>query len=341
MAYDQLPKAMRALVHNQTLQTLKLADSWPVPIPSQGEHLLRVDSVAVTNGELLWPRGPDLNESHPGVEMAGEVVTAPPTSKFRAGSKVYMRTTFPNPGSAREYSIGLENEMARRPDSIKAAEAACVPVSSLTAWQALFVHGGCSPQFDHAENPSPENRKRVLVNGAAGGVGLWMTQLAHAAGFWVAGTCNTRNAGLVRELGASEIIDYTKTSISEWARNNPQSKVDLVLDCVGGDSLNQTWHAVREHGLVLSIAPPKDMVWRFVLDRPDGISDTIEGKFFIMEPNGEHLQKITELIEAGKARPVVDSVFKFEDYQKAFDRVGSGRTTGKVVIQIREQGGAN
>jgi len=336
MAIDQVPKAMRALVHNQGLQTLKLTDSWPVPVPSQREHLLRVNSFAVTNGELLWPRPSELNESHPGVEMAGEVVTAPPESRFPAGSKVYMRTTFPNPGSAREYSIGLENEMARRPDNIEAAEAACVPVSGLTAWQALFVHAGCSPQFDRSKHASPKDSKRVLINGAAGGVGLWMTQLARAAGLWVVGTCNTRNAGRVRELGASEIIDYTQTSISEWAQTNPQCKVDLVLDCVGGDSLAQAWHAVREHGLVLSIAPPKDMVWRFVLDRPEGISDTIEGKFFIMEPNSDHLQQITGLIEAGQARPVVDSVFKFEDYQKAFDRVGSGRTTGKVVVQIRE-----
>lgn len=163
-----------------------------------------------------------------------------------------------------------------------------------------------------------------------------MTQLAHAAGLWVTGTSSARNAATVREFGADEIIDYTKTSISEWVKNNPDSKFDLVLDCVGGDSLTQAWQAARENGLVLSIAPPKDMVWKFILDRPEGISNTVEGKFFIMEPNSEHLQRITELIEAGKAKAVVDSVFKLEDYQKAFDRVSSGRTTGKVILQVRE-----
>lgn len=332
----EVPKTMRALVHNQALQTLSLSDSHPVPTVSQDEHLIKVDSVALTNGELLWPRPPELNESHPGVEMAGQVMIAPPTSKFPAGSKVYMRTTFPRPGSVREYSIGLENEMARRPDNITAEQAACVPVSGLTAWQALFVHGGFSPQFDRSSHPSPEARKKVFVNGSSGGVGLWMTQLAHAAGSWVTGTCNARNAALVREFGADETIDYTKTPISEWVKNNPESKFDLVLDCVGGDSLNQAWHAAREHGLVLSIAPPKDMIWRFTLDRPEGISNSVEGRFFIMEPNGEHLHRITELIEAGMAKPLVDSVFKLEDYQNGFDRVDSGRTTGKVIIRVRQ-----
>jgi NADPH:quinone reductase-like Zn-dependent oxidoreductase len=110
----------------------------------------------------------------------------------------------------------------------------------------------------------------------------------------------------------------------------------LVLDCVGGDSLTQAWHAAREHGLVLSIAPPKDMVWKFTLDRPEGISNTVEGRFFIMEPNGKHLHRITELIEARMVKPLVDSVFKLEDYQNGFDRVNSGRTTGKVIIQVRQ-----
>jgi NADPH:quinone reductase-like Zn-dependent oxidoreductase len=336
MAIGQLPKTMRALVHNQALRALSLSHSYPVPTTSQNEHLIKVDAVALTNGELLWPRPPELNESHPGVEMAGQVVTAPPASKFPAGTNIYMRTTFPRAGSAREYSIGLETEIARRPGNISPEQAACVPVSALTAWQALFVHGGCSPRFDRPSHPSPEARKKVLVNGASGGVGLWMTQLAHAAGLWVTGTSNARNEVLVREFGANEIIDYTKTSISEWISNNPESKFDLVLDCVGGDSLTQVWRAAGENGLVLSIAPPKDMVWKFTLDRPESVSGTVQGRFFIMEPNGEHLQQITELIEAGKARAVVDSVFRLEEYQMAFDRVGSGRTTGKVVIQVRE-----
>ncbi|KIW12707.1 hypothetical protein PV08_09985 [Exophiala spinifera] len=331
----EVPKRMRALIHNQALQTLSLSDSYPVPTVSQDEYLIKVDSVALTNGELLWPRPPELNESHPGVEMAGQVVIAPPMSNFPAGSKVYMRTTFPRPGSAREYTLGHENEMALRPANITAEQAACVPVSGLTAWQALFVHGGCSPQFDAPSHHPQKSIKKVFVNGSSGGVGLWITQLAHAAGFWVTGSCNARNAALVREFGADEIIDYTTTPISEWINNNPESKFDLVLDCVGGDSLNQAWHAARENGLVLSIAPPRDMVWKFTLDRPKGISNTVEGRFFIMEPNGNHLHRITELIEAGMAKPLVDSVWKIEDYQNAFDRLSSGRTTGKVVIQVR------
>lgn len=242
-----------------------------------------------------------------------------------------MRTSYPRAGSAREYSIGLEEELALRPKTISAVEAAAVPVSALTAWQALFVHAGVATA---SADVNDEHKVRVLVNGASGAVGLWMTQLAHFAGCVVIATASAKNAALVRNMGADETIDYTQESISQWAKRS--NKVDIVLDCVGGSSLEEAWHAAADGGKVFTIVPTADMSFRTELTRPTGVKGNVEGKFFIMEPNGEHLSQITKLIDEGKVRPAVDSVYRLEDYQKAFERVDSRRAVGKVILKIAE-----
>ena len=316
---------MRAVIHNQKLSSLTLK-SVRIPRPNleAGEHLLRVHAVALTRWELLWPRPAPLDTAYsPGVEMCGTVVTAPAASKFTQGTRVYMRTTYPRDASTRDYTIGLASELAKVPTYLTDEEAAAVPVSALTAWQGLFVHGGSD--FEHSQN------KRILVNGAAGGVGMWYVQLAKAAGMDVTGTCTPASTERVKATGA-EINDYTTTDLREWK----DEKFDLVVDCVGGKSRDDTWFAVKDGGLVLSIVPPKDMNWKFVLDRPEGASESVQGKFFVMESNGEDLAKISKLIEEGKVKPTIDSLYRMEEFQKAFERADSGKTAGKVVIRIRE-----
>ena len=361
MALQNLPNTMRALIHNQKLQNLSLT-SMPLPtLHEEGEHLLKVHSVALTKGELLWPRGEALNQVSPGVEMSGAVVTAPPGSRFKQGDEVYMRSIFPSWGSAREYSTGLEAQLALRPRNISGEEAACVPVSALTAYQALFEHGGIpEPRGDDAEKGTETSKtshtngeaktrheKRVLVTGASGNVGLWMTQLARAAGAHVVGTCSSRNTALVQSMGAHEVIEYDKLSIRDWlsthstSDENSTGKFDLILDTVGRATLTQCWAAARPDGLILSIVPPDDMVYKFELERPEGASETIRGKFFIMKPNGEQLGKITTLIEAGIVKPVMDSLWPLEQYEKAFAKVDSGKTLGKVVLRVGREDGAH
>lgn len=327
-------RTMKALIHNQAENTLRLSDSVPIPTPGEHEHLLKVESAAITTGELSWPRPPELNELSPAVEMAGTVVTPPAGSKFRPGDKIYLRTTYPRAGSAREYSIGLEQELALRPKDISANEAAAVPVSALTAWQMLFVQAGLRPDFESSNGIETGKRPRIFVNGLTGGVGLWTAQLAYASGYEVVGTCSAANAQLARQMGASEVINYRETSISDWLKAHPDSRFDYVFDMVTDGSTAEVWHAARDHGTVLTIVPPKNMQWKWDLDRPEGVNETVNGKFFIMESNGDQLQKITGLIEAGKVRPVVDSVFMLSEYEKAFERVSSGRAVGKVVLQI-------
>lgn len=345
MATKQIPETMKALLYNQSAKTLELASSCPVPKPQADtdQHLVKVQSTAITNGELLWPQNQASPEAYkdysPGVEMAGEVVKSPPNSKFPVGSVVYGRTTFPRCGSAREYTIALEQELALQPRNLTSDQASTIPVSAHTAWQALFVQAGFKPLPNESQGElSPQERKKVLIIGASGGVGMWATQLACVAGFWVAGTCSTRNVKMVRAFGAHEVLDYTKTSIRQWVDDHNESdKFDLVLDCATDGTSYDSWCAARsDNGLLLSIVPPADMVFIWTLPRPEGISPGVEGRFFIMNPDGEQLRRIAELVEAGKLRTMVDSVFGLDDYEKAFDRAGSGKTKGKVVFHVQQ-----
>jgi NADPH:quinone reductase-like Zn-dependent oxidoreductase len=319
---------MRAVIHNQVLSTLTLKGvPYPKPDFSAREHLIRVHAVALTRGELTWPRPPPLDQDYsPAVEMCGTVAEAPSTSKFPAGSRVFMRTTYPRDASLREFTIGLESELAKVPSNLTDNEAAAVPVSALTAWQGLFVHG--SNDFENSRG------KRVLVNGAAGAVGMWYVQLARAAGMIVVGTCNPASAERVRAAGA-EVIDYTTNNLREY----PGEKFDLILDAVGGKSLEDAWFLAKDNGRVLTIVPPTDFFkhWNWDLDRPEGVSETVQGRFFVMNSSGNDLARVGKLIEAGQAKPIIDSVWKLEDFEKAFEKLESGKTNGKIVVRVAEE----
>jgi len=339
MADLVLPTTMQTLLHDQQRQTLSIQTT-PLPTLQPREHLIKVDAVGLTATELLWTRPPSLNVSVPGVDVVGRIVVAPPSSKFQPGAEVYARTTFPRPGSAREYSVALEEELAFKPKTMSAVEAAAVPVSALTAWQALFDHAGLTPPDQTTPGQSePGNQVRILINGASGGVGIWATQLAKAAGAYVIGTCRgPANVGLVRELGADEVLDYTVQRPQQWVEEDPRGRqVDLVLDCAGGTSERESWYTVKEGGQVISIVPPADMDYKSVLERPHGVSDTITGKFFVMHPDGECLGRVASLIDDGEAKAVVDSVWTLGQYEQAFAKVESGHPRGKVVLRIGEQ----
>lgn len=138
----------------------------------------------------------------------------------------------------------------------------------------------------------------------------------------------------MRRLGADEVVDHTRTSIGEWVvgggGTGKEREVDLVLDTVGAGSLAGCWSAVREGGAIVSICAPPETA------RPEGLEKRLgKSVFFILETSGSNLAEIAELLEAGKVSPLVDSVWSFEEFEKAFQRVDSGQARGKVVIKVR------
>ena len=217
-------------------------------------------------------------------------------------------TSFSRDGAAAEYVIAEADELARKPQSLTSAEAAAIPLSFLTAWQALFTHAQATPVMS------------ILILGASGGVGVLAVQLAK----WlemsqITGTCSARNSEFVKSLGAHTVVDYSCEKV--------EGVFDLVLDCVGGKARDECWHNIKEGGTLVSVAEPV----------PDGIKTRLKGVnsvFFIVKPSGEQLAKACDLIEKGDLSPVVDCCFPLEDGAKAFEVLGQRHSRGKIVLTL-------
>lgn len=330
MASTSIPTTMRALVQPNAAEKHLMLTQREVPTADskRDEHLIHVHSVSPCAGELLWPKNfppPKPREFIPCYDIAGTIVAAPPpsSSPFRVGDEVYARTNYDRPGCARDYAVGVTGELAHRPQGLSWAECSAVPLSSQTAWQALFIHSGIGDLTSNAWKG-----KRVLVTAASGGVGIWVTQLAHLAGAEVVGTCGPQNIQFVRSLGASEVVNYRTTDLKEWSQT-PGKKVDLVIDCIGKKSLEDAWYCVKDGGVIISIFQPPEQV------RPkDYQGKNVKDLFFVMSPNRSHLEDITKLVKAGKCRPILDSVWPLEQFEEAFKRLDSGHARGKIIIDL-------
>ncbi|KAM5440601.1 zinc ion binding [Microsporum canis] len=324
-----IPPTGRSVNQDVPASTLTL-QTRPTPVPNfdAGEHLIRVHTTALCAGELIWHTYVTFKkeETVPGPDVAGTVVLAPPSSPFQPGDQVYARIPYSRPGAARDHTIVLTGELARKPKNLSWEEAAAVPLSALTAWQALFDQSGLwsGPEDDRAKG------KRIAVTAASGAVGMWILQIAKIAGFEaVIGTCGDGNEEFVLSKGATEAVNYKKTSLTEWAAEKEGRKVDLVIDCFGGKSLVDAWGCVKDGGVLISmVGSPEEA-------KPAGMEvKDVKSHFFIMEPRGDQLQKITGLVEQEKCTPLLDSVYPLEKFQEATDKVESRRARGKVVLKV-------
>jgi NADPH:quinone reductase-like Zn-dependent oxidoreductase len=323
-----LPTSTKALIHDPKTHKTTLSTT-PTPEPAPTQYLIQVHAVGITKGELLWPEPGSLAVPIPGFDVAGTILTAPsPTSKFKKGDRVYAVTSFSRAANAREITVVEEDEIALIPQGLSWAEAASVPMSALTAWQALFTKAGLTS----SQKGSANEGKRVLISGASGAVGIWAVQLAKWAGCHVVGICGSGNVEFVKKLGCDEVIDYKEIGLKEWIDEKEDKKFDVLLDGVGGSSLGVDWTAIKSGGILISIVQPVEDF------KPDsGVSENVKGLFFIVEPNGKELERLSALVEEAKVTTVVDSVWKLEEYEKAFEKVESGRARGKVIIEIARE----
>lgn len=317
---------MKAVALNTESNQLELV-SQPVPSPSQGEILIKVKASAITNGELTWgvfmkwPKYQTVT-----YDVVGTVVSTAPESRFKAGDEVYGRIDASRLGSAAEFAILLESETAFKPKNLTVEEATTVPMSAITSWQALFTQAGLKEPAANGTDKVNQG-KRVLITAASGGVGIFGVQLAKLSGATVIATSGADNVDFVRSLGADEVVDYKKQSMSEWVGSDESKKFDVVIDAVGGRTLENNWSVVKEGGVLVSIHPT------FKLPE-GGAPNGVKGWFFIMTSDGKQLERISNHIEKGQIKSVYDSAFELGDYQKAFDRVATGHARGKVVLKL-------
>ncbi|KIW02885.1 uncharacterized protein PV09_05935 [Verruconis gallopava] len=319
---------IRAVVHDVTDHSLRL-ESQEVPIPSSNQYLIRTQAVGITKGELQWPEPGSLSRPIPGFDVAGTVIKSPSNeSKFQSGDNIYALTAFGRPANAREITLVDEGEIASMPIGLSFEEAAAVPMSALTAKEALFDKFGLVCEANSAKNRD----KSLLIIGASGAVGIWAVQLAKWSGVGrIVGMCGPDNVDFVKGIGAGSVINYRELSLADWvARGRSDAKFDFVLDGVGGPVLSDAWTAVKPNGHLLCIVHPIDG------SRPEiGVSEGVKGTFFIVQPNGEHLARITTLIEEKVVRPFIDGVYTLDNFERAFNRAESGHAKGKVILKMQ------
>jgi NADPH:quinone reductase-like Zn-dependent oxidoreductase len=332
------PKSIKAIHQvDKTSSQLKLVET-PFPALTPDSVLVKVAATSPCLGELWWARDfpaliPADREPVPGQDVAGTVVAVSESSTFKIGDEVYARIRADLPGGAREYTIVPEESLALKPKSLSWTEAAATPLSALTAWQAVFEQAGleAAAVFGDEAARGRNAAKRVLITAAGGSVGGWAVQFAHSAGAGAIVSVNSADKNSrVKELGATEFIDYTSTSVDAWASENPKEReVDIVVDCIGGPGLKNLWGAVKDGGVFISIGGAPDSV------KPeDNTKKLAKSLFFVVEPLGSQLAEISKLIEKGAFKILIDSVVEFDQYQEAFDRVESRKANGKVIIKV-------
>ena len=269
------------------------------PRPGPGEALIRVHAAAITRNELQWPV--DRLPAIPSYELAGVVEeTGPGVAGVRPGDEVFALTPFDRDGVATDYAVVPADVLAARPRSLNRAESAAIPLPALTAWQGLFDHGRLAAG------------ERVLIHGAAGGVGGFAVQLARAAGAHVIGTASAASLDLVLEHGAHEAVDAATRF------EDAVEPVDLVFDTVGGERLRRSGAVLRAGGRLVSVAE----------EPPDG------GEYFTVEPNRDQLRSITRRADAGELRRPSVEIFPLASAREAFARSLERGRRGKVVLAV-------
>lgn len=342
MAENNASATMKAVLQPDKHSHKLIQAECPVPLTA-GPHdiLVKVHATSPCKGELDWAAWmpdyfPHDKTPIPGQDLAGTVVSAPSTSRFRPGDDVYTRVDARRPGAAAEYTVVPESELGFKPKNLSWVEAAAVPISALTAYQALFTQGTLDPAALVHQDGAARARnaeKRVLITAGAGAVGTWALQLARAAGVTaVVAVVGAKNVDFAKEYGATETIVYTEEQVGEWVKKDQRAReCDLIIDCVGGATLKQSWYALKEGGKLVSVCSEPEK------SRPQDVETTADSLFFVITPLGADLDVISELVDAGKLRVSIDSVYDFDQFQEAFDKAENGRPRGKVILKVSEE----
>ena len=296
-------------------EQLKLEQK-PRPEPQAGEVLLRVHAAGVNQIDWKIRQGlmkdfqPVTFPYTPGIEVAGVVEgVGPGVTAFEIGQAVFGQSAR---GAYAEYITESVEALALKPETLSFAEAATVPVGATTAWRALFDNGGLT------------SGQRVLIQGAAGGVGLFAVQLAKWKGAQVIGTASTANLDFVLGLGADTVVDYTTTPVESVVQ-----EVDLVLDGVGGETLISSLAALRRGGTLISIAglPPRE----------EAQARGVRAAFIRNQYSRELLQTVTRFIDEGRIKVTVGKTFPLSEVQQAHEYSRSGHGRGRIVLQIADE----
>lgn len=326
------PERMKAMVYERygKPDVLSLVDI-EQPVPDDNQVLVKVHAAAVNPYDWHQLTGtPYLMRSSSGlrrpksralgVDLAGTVeAVGRGVTRFRPGDEVFGART----GSFAEYvCVPEDGVLLPKPANLTFEQAAAVPLAALSALQALRDHGGI------------RSGQRVLIVGAAGGIGTFAVQLAKAFGAEVTGVCSTGNVELVRGLGADRVIDYTR---EDFTRTGHQ--YDLVLDNVGTRSIADRRRVLAAGGVLVGTSGPKTNRWlgpitafvKLTLAKRLG---RINAALMLTKLDRDDLTAIRELLVVGAISPVIDRSYPLADLPEALAYVGTGHARAKVVVTL-------
>ena len=257
-------------------------------------------------------------EPQVGTDLAGTVeAVSSNVTQFKPGDEVYGVGFH---GYA-EYAVARENRVALKPKNRSFEESAAVPIAGFTALQALRNHGRIEPG------------KKVLINGAGGGVGTFAVQIAKSFGAEVTAVTNTQNLDMVRSLGADHVIDYTK---EDFTKN--EQRYDLICDIASAHSPSSYKRIMNPNGICVIVGFRDKVINRliyFVIRKRFSTGDK-KFKFFVAKSNQEDLDFMKELMEAGKITPVIDRRYQLSETPQAIKYLGEGKARGKIVITVAD-----
>ena len=293
-------------------------------IKKDDDVLVRVHAAALNAGDVFMMRGspwvvrftvgfPRPKNHIPGWDMAGTVESVGKSAtRFRPGDEVFASCQ----GTLAQFACASEGLVAAKPPNLTLEQAAAVPTAAVVALVELRAAGKLQPG------------RRILINGASGGVGLFAVQIAKALGAEVTGVCSTRNVELVGSIGADHVIDYTH---EDFTQGNPG--YDLILDNVGSRSFSDLRRALAPDGI---IQPNSGHAGMSYVIKAFVFAPFLRqlGRMFVVSPKHEDLVALTGLIETGKVTPVIDRTYPLAETPEAFRYMNEGHARGKVVITV-------
>src|SRR3954469_2747554 len=271
-------------IHHRAGPEQLVFEAAPRPTPYADDVLVEVHAAGVTPTELTWDSsfvssdGRNRLPAIPSHEVSGVVAAVgEDAAGLAVGDAVYGLTDFSRDGAAAEFQLVRSSELAPKPASLDHVHAAALPLSGLTAWQALHDHGQLS------------KGQRVLIHGGAGGVGNFAVQLARIAGAEVITTAASTDRDFLRAIGADEILDYRGEPFDKRVR-----EVDLVVDTVGGSVLERSFAVTRQGGTIVSLVESPDS--RLAAEHD------VHTAFFVVAPRRDRLIALAALVDQGRLR---------------------------------------
>jgi NADPH:quinone reductase-like Zn-dependent oxidoreductase len=322
---------MRAIVYTEygppdVLQLTEVAR----PTPKDNEVLIKIRAASINPLDWHFMRGtPKVMRMMTGlrkprfaglgVDVAGQVeAVGKNVTGFHPGDEVFGTCK----GAFAEYGCAAEGALVLKPANVTFEQAAAVPVAAITALQGLRDKGRI------------QRGQKVLINGAAGGVGTFAVQIARVFGADVTGVCSTRNVDMVRSIGAHHVLDYTRENFTKSGQ-----RYDLIVDTVGNHSLPDTRRALTPQGTLVLVGGPDTGGWLGPLT--DVLKVVVLSRFvshklrpFLARLSKQDLIVLQQLLEAGKVTPVIDRRYPLRDVAGAIRYLEEGHARGKVVISM-------